>query len=82
VAQPFLAVLFFFSVPLNLQTFQPCNLPTFKRFLLMFSNDGCLAGDYYAGRDRRTFGRICCRRLLNKPSVQSPDDALIEQVKA
>lgn len=50
--------------------------------MLMFSNDGCLAGDYYAGRDRRTFGRICCRRLLNKPWVQSPDDAVIEQVKA
>ena len=50
--------------------------------MLMLSNDGCLAGDYYAGRDRRTFGRICCRRLLNKPCVQSPDDAVIEQVKA
>lgn len=26
-------------------------------------SDGCLAGDYYAGRDRRTFGRICCKRV-------------------
>jgi hypothetical protein len=32
--------------------------------MLIISNDGCLAGDYYSGRDRRTFGRICCRRLL------------------
>src|SRR5260370_35741971 len=32
--------------------------------MLKISNDGCLAGDYYAGRDRRTFGRICCRRQL------------------
>src|SRR5882724_3209766 len=27
-------------------------------------SDGCLVGDYYAGRDRRTFGQICCRRQL------------------
>jgi hypothetical protein len=27
-------------------------------------SDGCeLTGDYYAGRDRRTFGRISCRRM-------------------
>ena len=31
--------------------------------MLRVSNCGCLAGDYYAGRDRRTFGRICCKRL-------------------
>ena len=31
--------------------------------VLMISNGNYLAGDYYAGRDRRTFGRICCRRL-------------------
>ena len=31
--------------------------------MLRVSNDGCLAGDYYAGRDRRTFGRICCKRV-------------------
>jgi hypothetical protein len=33
--------------------------------MLMISNGDCLAGDYYAGRDRRTFGRICCKRVLN-----------------
>ena len=26
-----------------------------------------LTGDYYAGRDRGTFGRISCRRLQSKP---------------
>ena len=31
--------------------------------MLRVSNDGCLAGDYYAGRDRRTFGRLCCKRV-------------------
>jgi hypothetical protein len=31
--------------------------------MLRFSNGEYLAGDYYAGRDRRTFGRICCKRL-------------------
>jgi hypothetical protein len=30
--------------------------------MLRISNGGCLAGDYYTGRDRRTFGRICCKR--------------------
>jgi hypothetical protein len=30
--------------------------------MLRMSN-GRLAGDYYAGRDRGTFGRICCHRL-------------------
>ncbi|HKV63312.1 MAG TPA: hypothetical protein VJO16_15480 [Candidatus Acidoferrum sp.] len=30
--------------------------------MLRLSDEGCLAGDYYAGRDRRTFGRICCKR--------------------
>ena len=34
--------------------------------MLRISHGGCLAGDYYAGRDRRTFGRICCRRLLKQ----------------
>ncbi len=37
--------------------------------MLRISNDGCLAGDYYAGRDRRTFGRICCRRQLGSPKT-------------
>jgi hypothetical protein len=32
--------------------------------MLSLSTGGCLVGDYYAGRDRRTFGRICCRRQL------------------
>ena len=32
--------------------------------MLRVSNGGCLVGDYYAGRDRRTFGRIYCRRQL------------------
>ena len=31
--------------------------------MLMISDGDCLAGDYYAGRDRRTFGRICCKRV-------------------
>ncbi len=29
---------------------------------LRLSDDDTLTGDYYAGRDRRTFGRICCRK--------------------
>jgi hypothetical protein len=33
-------------------------------------SDGCLVGDYYAGRDRRTFGRICCRRQLGSPKPE------------
>jgi hypothetical protein len=32
--------------------------------VLRVSNDSCLVGEYYAGRDRRTFGRIYCRRQL------------------
>src|SRR5882724_7586384 len=35
--------------------------------MLRVSNGGCLVGDYYAGRDRRTFGRIYCRRQLRSP---------------
>ncbi len=38
--------------------------------MLRVSDDGCLAGDYYAGRDRRTFGRICCRRQLGSPKPE------------
>ncbi len=30
--------------------------------MLRLSKDDDLTGDYYAGRDRRTFGRICCRK--------------------
>ena len=36
--------------------------------MLRVSNGGCLIGDYYAGRDRRTFGRICCRKEQNTGS--------------
>lgn len=32
--------------------------------MLRVSVEGFLVGDYYAGRDRRTFGRICCRRVV------------------
>jgi hypothetical protein len=35
--------------------------------VLKVTNGDCLSGDYYAGRDRRTFGRICCRRQLGSP---------------
>jgi SMODS-associating 2TM, beta-strand rich effector domain len=38
--------------------------------MLRVSTDGCLVGDYYAGRDRRTFGRISCRRLLDSPKAE------------
>jgi len=38
--------------------------------MLRVSNDGCLVGDYYAGRDRRTFGRISCRRQLGSPKPE------------
>jgi hypothetical protein len=34
----------------------------FGTAMLRVSAHGCLAGDYYAGRDRCTFGRICCKR--------------------
>jgi len=37
--------------------------------MLRVSDSGCLVGDYYAGRDRRTFGRICCRRQLSNPKT-------------
>jgi hypothetical protein len=37
--------------------------------MLRFSNGGCLVGEYYAGRDRRTFGRIYCRRQLRSPKT-------------
>src|ERR1700682_2257136 len=30
--------------------------------MLRLSDDDTLTGDYYAGRDRRTFGRICCHK--------------------
>jgi hypothetical protein len=39
--------------------------------MLRVSDDGCLVGDYYAGRDRRTFGRIYCRRQLRSPQTDA-----------
>jgi hypothetical protein len=43
----------------------------FGTAMLRVSNGGCLVGDYYSGRDRRTFGRICCRRQLDGPKRDS-----------
>jgi len=43
----------------------------FGTAMLRVSNGGCLVGDYYSGRDRRTFGRICCRRQLGGPKRDS-----------
>jgi hypothetical protein len=37
--------------------------------MLTVSIEGLLVGDYYAGRDRRTFGRICCRRVVGDPKM-------------
>jgi hypothetical protein len=37
--------------------------------MLRVSIEGFLVGDYYAGRDRRTFGRICCRRVVRNPKM-------------
>ena len=39
--------------------------------MLRVSNGNCLVGDYYAGRDRRTFGRIYCRRQLRSPQTSA-----------
>ena len=38
--------------------------------MLRVTSDGCLVGDYYAGRDRQTFGRICCRKQLGSPKPE------------
>jgi hypothetical protein len=35
--------------------------------MLRMSDRSRLTGDYYAGRDRGTFGRITCRKLSSKP---------------
>lgn len=35
--------------------------------MLRMSDHSRLTGDYYAGRDRGTFGRITCRKLSSKP---------------
>jgi hypothetical protein len=37
--------------------------------MLRVSIEGFLVGDYYAGRDRRTFGRICCHRVVENPKM-------------
>lgn len=37
--------------------------------MLRVALEGCLVGDYYAGRDRRTFGRICCRRVVGNQKM-------------
>jgi hypothetical protein len=39
--------------------------------MLRVSNGGWLVGEYYAGRDRRTFGRIYCRRHLRSPQTDA-----------
>ena len=39
--------------------------------MLRVSDGGGLVGDYYAGRDRRTFGRIYCRRQLRSPRTDA-----------
>jgi len=44
--------------------------------MLRVSDGGCLVGDYYSGRDRRTFGRICCRRQLANPT-KNPESVSI-----
>jgi hypothetical protein len=38
--------------------------------VLRLSSEDNLSGDYYAGRDRRTFGRICCWREHRGASQQ------------
>ena len=42
--------------------------------MLRLSEGDCLAGEYYAGRDRRTYGRICCWR--------EKDDRLIRYLRS
>ena len=37
---------------------------------LRMSDDDSLSGDYYAGRDRRTFGQICCRKEQSTGSAR------------
>jgi SMODS-associating 2TM, beta-strand rich effector domain len=47
--------------------------------VLKISNGDCLSGDYYAGRDRRTFGRICCRRQLGSPQTHRESSLPLRQ---
>ena len=49
--------------------------------MLRVSNDGCLVGEYYAGRDRRTFGRIYCRRQLRSPKTDPRTVITVVEVK-
>jgi hypothetical protein len=49
--------------------------------MLRLSDDGCLAGDYYAGRDRRTFGRICCRKQLGSPKADPESVYTVRRAK-
>jgi hypothetical protein len=50
--------------------------------MLRVSNGGCLVGDYYAGRDRRTFGRIYCRRQLRSPQTDAESVYTASRTKA
>ncbi len=38
--------------------------------MLRLSDGDTLSGDYYAGRDRRTFGRICCWKQRDKDGLR------------
>jgi hypothetical protein len=42
----------------------------FGTAMLRITNGGCMVGDYYSGRDRRTYGRICCRRQVSRPKPE------------
>ena len=39
--------------------------------VLRLSCDDDLTGDYYTGRDRRTYGRICCKKEQHSESVRA-----------
>jgi hypothetical protein len=52
------------------QVGNPANSPIVVRL-----NCGCLAGDYYAGRDPCTFGRICCKKSQKLFSTKSAQAA-------
>jgi hypothetical protein len=49
--------------------------------MLRVSDGGCLVGDYYAGRDRRTFGRIYCRRQLLSPQTDAASVYIVRRAK-
>lgn len=55
--------------------------------MLRLIKEDCLSGEYYAGRDRRTFGRLCCWREKDKgaglrPSISSHQCAVRLMAKA